>query len=66
MIEGPRRVLAFKRRRTGRTNYRRRMKLLLSGIPRIVIRPTNKNLIVQIIEYDFKDYKGNNINTEKR
>jgi large subunit ribosomal protein L18 len=44
-------VLQYRRKREGRTDYRKRLKMLVSGIPRLVIRRTNKNIIVQIVEY---------------
>ena len=50
MAKGPRYRLAFRRRREGKTDYRRRRALLLSGLPRMVVRPTLKNIHVQIIE----------------
>ncbi len=50
MAKGPRYRLAFRRRREGKTDYRKRRALLLSGLPRLVIRPTLKNIHVQIIE----------------
>jgi len=40
----------FRRRREGKTNYSRRMKLLKSGKPRLVIRKTNKYIIAQIVK----------------
>ncbi len=39
-----------KRRREGKTNYRKRLILLKSNCPRLVIRKTNKYIILQIIE----------------
>ncbi|MEM2602579.1 MAG: 50S ribosomal protein L18, partial [Candidatus Bathyarchaeia archaeon] len=50
MAIGPRYRLAFRRRREGKTDYRRRKALLLSGLPRLVVRPTLKNIHVQIVE----------------
>jgi large subunit ribosomal protein L18 len=43
--------IAFRRKRKDKTNYRKRMNLLKSGTPRLVIRPSLKNLNVQIIQY---------------
>ncbi len=40
----PRRAL------NGKTNYRKRLKLVKSGKPRLVVRRTNKYVIVQIVE----------------
>jgi large subunit ribosomal protein L18 len=44
----------FRRRREGKTNYRKRLKLLLSGKPRLVYRKTLKYIIGQIINFDKK------------
>ena len=50
MAKGPQYNVPFRRRRTGRTNYKKRRRLVISGIPRLVIRPTNKHLTAQLIE----------------
>ena len=50
MARGPRYNLPFRRKREGRTDYKKRIRLVLSRIPRLVIRPTNKHIIVQLIE----------------
>lgn len=42
----------MKRRRDGVTNYHKRLKLLKSGLPRLVVRPSNKGIIAQIVEYN--------------
>ncbi|GEM_PF-197887 len=39
-----------RRRREGRTDYKLRVGLLKSGVPRIVIRRTNKYFIIQVVE----------------
>lgn len=39
-----------KRRREGKTNYYKRLKLLKSDLPRFVVRKTNKYIILQIIK----------------
>ncbi|MCD6371343.1 MAG: 50S ribosomal protein L18 [Candidatus Aenigmarchaeota archaeon] len=46
--------MPLKRRKLGKTNYRKRLKLLLSKKPRLVVRKTNRYIIAQIIEYDEK------------
>ncbi len=53
MSQGPRYRVPMRRRREGRTDYRRRLGLMRSGLPRAVVRKTLNNTIVQIIE--FKD-----------
>jgi len=50
MAKGPDYSVSFRRRREGKTNYRKRRALIASGLPRLVVRPTNENIIVQIIE----------------
>lgn len=47
-------TLPLRRRREKKTNYRKRLKLLLSGKPRLVIRRSNKYIRLQIVEYDEK------------
>ncbi|MBN1792333.1 50S ribosomal protein L18 [Candidatus Woesearchaeota archaeon] len=44
-------VVAYRRKREGRTNYKKRLVYLKSRKPRLVIRKTNKQLILQITEY---------------
>lgn len=51
MGRGPRYHVPFRRRREGRTDYRQRLRLLKSGLPRAVVRITNRKVIVQIAEY---------------
>ncbi len=41
----------FRRRREGRTNYKKRLKLLLSKKPRLVVRRKNNQIICQVVEY---------------
>ena len=50
MATGPRYSVAFRRRREGKTNYRRRKALVLSGLPRFVVRCTLKRVITQVIK----------------
>lgn len=42
--------LVKRRRREGRTNYTKRLILLRGGYPRLVVRKTNRYLILQIVE----------------
>ncbi len=51
MASGPRYSVKFRRRKEGRTDYRHRLRLLKSGLPRVVVRKTARNIIVQFIEY---------------
>ena len=50
MATGPRYRVPFRRRREGKTNYRSRRALVLSKVPRLVVRLTLKHAIVQVIE----------------
>ncbi|RLI03881.1 50S ribosomal protein L18 [Candidatus Bathyarchaeota archaeon] len=51
MAKGPRYKVKYRRRREGKTSYRKRLKLLLSRKPRFVIRVTNTRIIAQVVEY---------------
>ncbi|UCE37786.1 MAG: 50S ribosomal protein L18 [Thermoplasmata archaeon] len=52
MAHGPRYRVARRRRREGKTDYRKRIRHLKSGLPRAVIRKSTRNINVQFIEYD--------------
>ena len=52
MTIGPRTKVPFRRRREGKTNYRRRLNLLKGGMPRAVVRKSLQNTSVQIVTYD--------------
>jgi large subunit ribosomal protein L18 len=47
----------YRRRREGKTNYHKRLKLLQSGQPRLVIRRSNTGMTVQFISYEPKGDK---------
>ncbi len=51
---GPLFDVHFRRRRQGRTNYAKRLSLLKSGLPRLVVRKLNKMILVQLIKYSEK------------
>ncbi len=53
----PTRKRHFKRRREGKTNYHKRLKLLKSDKPRLVMRRSLNYIRTQIIEYDEKGDK---------
>lgn len=42
----------MRRKREGKTDYRFRLKMMRSGLPRAVVRSTNRNIIVQLCEFD--------------
>jgi large subunit ribosomal protein L18 len=44
-------LVLYRRKREGRTNYRKRLILLKGRTPRLVIRKTNTQVIAQIVEY---------------
>jgi large subunit ribosomal protein L18 len=50
LAKGPQYNLPFRRRREGRTSYRKRRRLVISEFPRFVVRPSNKHLAAQVIE----------------
>ncbi|MDD1667045.1 MAG: 50S ribosomal protein L18, partial [Methanomicrobiales archaeon] len=49
MSTGPRYFIPFRRRRESRTDYYARGKLLLSEDPRMVVRRTNREVIIQLM-----------------
>lgn len=51
MAQGKKQRNAFRRRRSGETDYRRRMKLLRKGAPRAVVRISNTQVSAQIAIY---------------
>ncbi|NMC08437.1 MAG: 50S ribosomal protein L18 [Candidatus Lokiarchaeota archaeon] len=54
MANGPNYRVPFRRRREGRTNYYARKTLLTSGRSRVVIRPSAKNVVVQVTDAKLK------------
>ncbi len=51
MAKSGRYRVSMRRRREGKTDYRRRLSLLKSGRTRLVVRKTNRYIIAQFIEY---------------
>ena len=45
------RTVQYRRKREKRTNYAKRLKLLLSGEARVVVRLTNQKVIAQIVKF---------------
>lgn len=45
------RTIPYRRRREDKTNYHKRIALLKSNKPRLVIRKSLKNMVLQLIEY---------------
>ena len=50
--KGPTYVVPFRRRKEKATDYRKRLALVKSGKPRMVVRRSNKHVLVQIVEFD--------------
>ena len=57
MVHGARAKVPFRRRREGKTNFRRRLALIKSGKPRAVVRSSNRFISVQFIEFNLKGDK---------
>ena len=51
MAKGPRYHVPFRRRREGKTDFRYRLALLKSGLPRAVVRNSNTRVRVQFITF---------------
>ncbi len=49
MATGPRYFVPFRRRKEGKTDYYRRAKLVVSDRPRMVVRKTNRQILVQLV-----------------
>lgn len=49
--------MKFKRQIKGKTDYRKRLELVKSRLPRIVVRKSLKNILVQLVEYGEKGDK---------
>ncbi|MFA4907368.1 MAG: 50S ribosomal protein L18 [archaeon] len=50
-------IVKFRRRLAERTNYAKRLALLKSGKPRLVVRKSNMHVLAQVIEFDRKGDK---------
>ena len=46
------RTILYRRRREGKTDYSKRLKLLLARKPRLTVRLTNRKIIAQLIEFN--------------
>ncbi|MFH1393881.1 MAG: 50S ribosomal protein L18 [Candidatus Micrarchaeota archaeon] len=55
--KGPAYNVQYRRRREGTTDFAKRLALIKSGKPRMVVRKSNKGLVVQFIEFDPKGDK---------
>ena len=54
MANGPLYRVPMRRRREGKTDYRTRLALLKGGESRVVVRRSNRNVVVQFVSYDEK------------
>ena len=54
---GPTYNVPFKRRYKNKTDYRKRLGLIKSGLPRLVVRASNGGVLVQIVSFDEKGDK---------
>ena len=52
------RIFRFNRRIRGQTDYNQRLRLLKSNLTRVVVRRSNKNILVQFVNYNDKGDKG--------
>ncbi|HME86804.1 MAG TPA: 50S ribosomal protein L18 [Candidatus Nanoarchaeia archaeon] len=51
-MKNKRQVIPFRRKRSGKTNYKKRIAYLTSGLPRLVIRRSLKSMTAQIVVYE--------------
>lgn len=49
---GPSYRMYFRRRRSGKTNFRKRLALVKSGKTRMIVRRSNKNILIQFVDFD--------------
>ncbi len=49
MATGPRYFVPFRRRREGKTDYYKRTSLIVADAPRMVVRRTNRHVIIQLV-----------------
>ncbi len=43
--------LAYRRKREGKTDYKKRFRLLMAEKPRLVVRRSNRNMLVQVVRF---------------
>jgi large subunit ribosomal protein L18 len=49
MATGSRYFVPYRRRREGKTDYYQRSKLVVADVPRMVVRKTNRHIIIQLV-----------------
>jgi large subunit ribosomal protein L18 len=47
-------VMPFRRRREGKTNFKKRLSYVKGGLPRLVVRRSNRGFVLQVIKYGEK------------
>ena len=52
MATGPRYKVSFRRKREGRTDYQKRLRLILSEKPRLVVRKTSNHITANVVKQD--------------
>lgn len=52
------RFVPYKRKLQGRTDYKKRLALVKSGMPRLVVRKSLNNISVQVVDYETKGDKA--------
>lgn len=57
MVSRKPKTIFYRRRREGKTNYQKRLKLLLSSKKRLVVRFTNRKIIAQVVSFAQKGDK---------
>ncbi|MEW6722485.1 MAG: 50S ribosomal protein L18 [Candidatus Micrarchaeota archaeon] len=55
--KGPSFRIYFRRRREGKTNFAKRLALIKSGKTRMVVRRSNKSIVIQFVDFDPKGDK---------
>jgi large subunit ribosomal protein L18 len=57
MATGPRYLVPFRRRREGKTDYYQRTRLIVADAPRMVVRKTNRHIIIQLVTAEMEGDK---------
>lgn len=57
MATGPRYFVPFRRRREGKTDYYQRTRLVVAEVPRMVVRKTNRHIIIQLVTAEMEGDK---------
>ncbi|MFH1056037.1 MAG: 50S ribosomal protein L18 [Candidatus Altiarchaeota archaeon] len=52
MADGANYSVRYRRKREQKTDYKKRLNLLKSGTTRFVVRPSNKSILMQLVQYE--------------